>query len=438
MSANLFRKVINLGTTTDVPNTISKISEGVSLRGYNVWLLTCSVVLASIGLDVNSAAVIIGAMLISPLMSPILGVGLAVGIHDRELFTRSLRNLGIATLLSLTASTLYFLFTPFGDVTPELLARTHPTLLDVMVAFFGGVAGIVSMSRSESTNAIPGVAIATALMPPLCTAGYGIASGHWDFFLGAFYLYFINALFISLSTFLIVKYLRFPIKQYVDKRMQRRYTQVSWVLLTLALLPSLYFLYTVYQDNKTRNTIQDIVINELEREGNEVLKWELEPTDTVQNIKVYYSGNPLTQQRLLDMEETCRNNGLKSCRVKALRVNLTKEEITGLSTDVARQMLNEWEYKMLEKEKEDSIAANKWRMDVMQVRAEMRAAFPVLDTAIVDRGFTVIDSTHTDTFITIRYAAGKRLSAVDARAIKSFIKLRLGTDTVLLEEFGSH
>lgn len=435
MATNLFKKIINLGSTTDVSGTIEKISEGVHLRGYNVWILICSVVLASIGLDVNSAAVIIGAMLISPLMSPILGVGLALGVHDRELFLRSLRNLGIATLVGLAASTAYFFFTPFGDITPELLSRTHPTLLDVMVAFFGGVAGIVSMSRSESTNAIPGVAIATALMPPLCTAGYGIASGHWDFFLGAFYLYFINAIFISLSTYLIVKYLRFPIKQYVDKKVQRRYTQLSWVLLVLALLPSFYFLYTVYKENETKDIIQNLVINELEKDGNEVLKWELEQADTSQNIKVYYSGIQLPEPKLREMEQTCKSNGLKSCKVLALRVNLTKEEVTGLSTEVARQMLNEWEYKMLEKEKDDSLAQNEWRTEIISVKNEMIAAFPFLDSTYIGKTITVRDSVHSDTSFILHYNAKRRLTTLQQKTIRNFAMVRLKVDTVYLEKF---
>ncbi len=231
--------ILNLRENADFEKTKSTISEGISLRGYNLWILACSTILASIGLDTNSTAVIIGAMLISPLMSPILGVGLSVAIHDKQVLTRSLRNLIIAVVISLGASVLYFFLSPLGVPTPELQARTFPTLLDVLIALFGGIAGIVSISRHEQTNAIPGVAIATALMPPLCTAGFGIATANWNYFFGAFYLFFINAVFISLSTYLIVRYLHFPEKEFVNTKVARRY-RTWFILLSIAALTQVF------------------------------------------------------------------------------------------------------------------------------------------------------------------------------------------------------
>ncbi|WP_460879233.1 DUF389 domain-containing protein [Pontibacter rugosus] len=179
----LLDNIFNIQHETDEPGTIREINDKIPIRGNNTWMLICSAMLASIGLDTGSGAVIIGAMLISPLMSPILGVGLSVGINDREMLVDSLKNLALAAVAGLIVSALYFSVTPLGEPTNELLARTQPTLLDVLVAIFGGVAGIISISRSDRSNAIPGVAIATALMPPLCTAGYGLASGRIDFFL---------------------------------------------------------------------------------------------------------------------------------------------------------------------------------------------------------------------------------------------------------------
>src|SRR3954469_6543286 len=234
-------KVLDLRATSDFEKAKSTISEGVNLRGYNLWILLCAALLASLGLDTNSTAVIIGAMLISPLMSPILGVGMSVAIHEKALLVRSLRNLGMAVGISLSASALYFALTPLGEVTPELQARTFPTLLDVLIALFGGIAGIVSISRRDQTNAIPGVAIATALMPPLCTAGFGIATKHWNYFLGAFYLFFINAVFISLTTYLIAKYLHFPSKEFLNEDLHKKYSLWFTVISIIALLPSIYF-----------------------------------------------------------------------------------------------------------------------------------------------------------------------------------------------------
>jgi uncharacterized hydrophobic protein (TIGR00271 family) len=204
-----FLKLItSIRNGTDVNGTIEEISENAQFRGSNIWMLFCSTLLASIGLDLNSTAVIIGAMLISPLMSPILGVGLGVAIFDKLLLRSAFKSLFIATTISLGTSALYFFVSPLGELTQEIAARTTPTLLDIGVAFFGGVAGIVAGSRLSKTSAIPGVAIATALMPPVCVAGFGIAKTDSSIFLGAFYLFFINAFFISLATYLICVFLR--------------------------------------------------------------------------------------------------------------------------------------------------------------------------------------------------------------------------------------
>src|SRR4051812_37611608 len=261
-------KVLDLRATSDFEKAKTTISEGVDLRGYNLWILLCAALLASLGLDTNSTAVIIGAMLISPLMSPILGVGISVAMLDRALLGKSLRNLALAVIISLFASVLYFTLTPLGEVTPELQARTFPTLLDVLVALFGGIAGIISISRRDQTNAIPGVAIATALMPPLCTAGFGIATKHWNYFLGAFYLFFINAVFISLTTYVVSKYLHFPTGNFVHKELERKYSRWFTTISLIVLTPSIYFLYSVYQEEVIKKEINTLVIAPIKKQGN--------------------------------------------------------------------------------------------------------------------------------------------------------------------------
>ena len=188
--------------------TVDAIRSGVEFKGTNLWVLIFATFIASLGLNVNSTAVIIGAMLISPLMGPIMGVGLSIGLNDFELMKRSLKSYLVATLFSVTTATIYFSFTPLDEVQSELLARTSPTIYDVFIALVGGLAGIVALATKEKGNVIPGVAIATALMPPLCTAGFGIATGNLLYFLGAFYLYFINSVFISLATYIGVRVMR--------------------------------------------------------------------------------------------------------------------------------------------------------------------------------------------------------------------------------------
>jgi uncharacterized hydrophobic protein (TIGR00271 family) len=174
---------------------LENIKSNISFRGSHLWILACAIVIASVGLNVNSTAVIIGAMLISPLMGPIVGAGFALAIFDFELLKRSIKNLLIATIVSLLVATIYFFVSPFKDIQSELLARTSPNIYDVLIAFFGGLVGVIALTRVEKGNPIPGVAIATALMPPLCTAGYGLAVGNLSYFFGAFYLYTINCFF---------------------------------------------------------------------------------------------------------------------------------------------------------------------------------------------------------------------------------------------------
>ena len=205
--------LVKLNEDTDVDSTIMSIKKAVEFRGVNTWILAFAIIVASVGLNVNSTAVIIGAMLISPLMGPINGIGLAIGISDSELLRKSLKNLLVMVVISLLASSSDFLLTPLSDAQSELLARTTPTIFDVFIAFFGGFAGIVAISRKDQPfTVISGVAIATALMPPLCTAGYGIGTGQMQFFIGALYLFFINSFFIALATFIMVRYLKFPQK----------------------------------------------------------------------------------------------------------------------------------------------------------------------------------------------------------------------------------
>ncbi len=246
---------------------LENVINNISFRGANAWILACAIVIASVGLNVNSTAVIIGAMLISPLMGPILGAGFALGTFDFPLLKKSVKNLLIVTLISLVVSFLYFLLSPFKEAQSELLARTSPNIYDVLIAFFGGLVGVIAITRVDKGNPIPGVAIATALMPPLCTAGYGLAIGNISFFAGAIYLYIINCVFICLSTFTIVKYLRYPKVQYVDKLREKRIGQ-SITLLTIVLIaPSLYFAYNLLQEKKFSDRIKQFVQHEFTEKG---------------------------------------------------------------------------------------------------------------------------------------------------------------------------
>lgn len=241
---------LNLLPEMDDPDMIlSTIARDVTFRGINLWILITATVVASVGLNVNSTAVIIGAMLISPLMGPIIGVGASLAIYDVSLFRKSLRNLIVAVVFSLITSAAYFALSPLKEPGSELIARTTPTIWDVIIAFFGGLSGIIAaLGREKRTNVIAGVAIATALMPPLCTAGYGMGTLQGRFFLGALYLFLINAVFISASAYVTLQIIRFPNKEFVDKAYQLRIRRLFLGIAIATLLPSLYVAYTVVRD----------------------------------------------------------------------------------------------------------------------------------------------------------------------------------------------
>lgn len=255
----------------DEKQTIEQISNSATFRGANLWVLIFAILIASLGLNVNSTAVIIGAMLISPLMGPIIGMGLAVGINDLELLKRSAKHLGVATLISVLTATLYFLLTPLGEAQSELLARTSPTLYDVLIAFCGGAAGIIAIATKGKGNVIPGVAIATALMPPLCTAGYGIATGHWLYFLGAFYLFFINSVFICLATYLGVRLLKFSRLEFVSTALGRKARNIITAIVVCTMIPAAIMTFNIVQKSIFGRDIQHFVENELTQPGTQIL-----------------------------------------------------------------------------------------------------------------------------------------------------------------------
>ena len=228
--------------------------ENTVIHGPNMWILCLAALIASIGLNMNSTAVIIGAMLISPLMSGIMTMGYSLAVRDLRLLRRALLRFGTQVVISLISSTVYFLITPMDTPTAEMIARTSPTIWDVLIALFGGIAGAIGNTREKKGNVIQGVAIATALMPPLCTAGYGIASGQPSFFLGAFYLFLINTLFISLSTMIVTMMLRVPYHRNVSDKKQKVINRAVAAITIVAAVPSVFFgASTVYGSIMDKN-----------------------------------------------------------------------------------------------------------------------------------------------------------------------------------------
>ncbi len=337
------RDLLSIHESTDVEATVTSISQSVEFRGVNIWVLFFAILIASIGLNVNSTAVIIGAMLISPLMGPINGIGLAVGTFDVELLKRSGRNLGLMVGISLLASTLYFLLSPLGDAQSELLARTRPTIFDVLIATFGGLAGIVASSRkSQSFTIISGVAIATALMPPLCTAGYGIATWQLRYFIGAFYLFFINSFFIAFSTFLIVRYLHFPQHKFVNEQREKLVKRTIYLVAVLVTIPSIFAAINVVKESLFNASVV--------RFANDIRRGKYLPPETIllnyeksydrKNPSVTLSmvGNQLTDKEMNSLQNIMRHQyGLTNAD---LLVKQTGSEISSdQQADVLERLL---------------------------------------------------------------------------------------------------
>ena len=258
--SQFFSGIFSLGAV-NYTQSIEDIKADVSFKGFNIWILICSILVASLGLNMNSTAVVIGAMLISPLMGPIVGLG--IGIFDRKLIFKALKNLGVATFISLVTAFIFFKITPTEEV-PELLARTEPTLLDLFVAFFGGIAGILAASKCIKTNVVPGVAIATALMPPLCTAGFGLAVGNWEYFLNASYLFLMNCIMISVAALIVVLILRYPKFSFVDAQRKNRVRAGIIVIVGLVSVPSIIFYSNLLNQNIQEDRIATFVEKEIE------------------------------------------------------------------------------------------------------------------------------------------------------------------------------
>ena len=289
---------------------IEDILSNISFRGSNLWVLACAILIASIGLNVNSTAVIIGAMLISPLMGPIVGAGFALATYDFDLLKKTGRSLLIATVVSLIVSFIYFYISPFKDVQSELLARTSPTIYDVLIAFVGGLVGAISLTREDKGNPIPGVAIATALMPPLCTAGFGLATGNFSYFLGAFYLYSINCFFIGIATFLIIKYLKYTPKNTGNEALNKRLRVVITTLVILIVTPSLYLAYSLLEEKKFHENVAHYITAEFENSGYTIIYKKIRYNTNPKSIELAFLDKKFSDEELKTLQSNLKNFNL--------------------------------------------------------------------------------------------------------------------------------
>lgn len=312
-----------------------EVRAGVNFRGANAWILVFAIFTASLGLNVNSTAVIIGAMLISPLMGPIVGIGFSIGVNDLNLLKLSYRNLAMATLISVLTATLYFRITPLDEAQSELLARTSPTIYDVFIALFGGAAGVVALfTRGKGGNVVPGVAIATALMPPLCTAGYGLAMGNFSYFFGAFYLFFINTVFICLATILGVRLMKFEYAQAVEDKQSKRVGRIILAVVLLTMVPAIFFTVNIVGESYRESKVRRFLHAELDLPGTHILSSE---TNTKENLlSIIAVGREITPEQQQSAEEKLTYYGLDNWKLNIIQGSqsdslLTQRANAGLS-----------------------------------------------------------------------------------------------------------
>ncbi|MBO4587265.1 MAG: DUF389 domain-containing protein [Bacteroidales bacterium] len=365
----------------DEQAVIEQVKGNVVFRGTNLWILMFAILIASLGLNVNSPAVIIGAMLISPLMGPIIGMGLSVGISDIELLKQSLKNYGVATLISVVTATVYFFISPLSEAQSELLARTSPTLYDVLIAFCGGAAGVLALTCKSKGQVIPGVAIATALMPPLCTAGYGLATAQWSYCLGAFYLFFINTVFIATSTFLGVKLLRFHSAKHVDSEAARRGRRVMYIILVLTLIPAAVMTVNIVHKNVFEGKVKAFVHSELNRSGTQILSAHAE-NDTLRVVAV---GKEITDEEIADAHGRMKYYGIGDLQLFVIQASNDEGFALAASqlshVEQANTLLSS---QMAELQRQLSVYSGYDTLSV-HVTAEARTLFPEVESVVVGR-----------------------------------------------------
>lgn len=304
--SNFLSELLDFRDDTDRDETIAAIKADIPFKGATAWILVCSIMVASVGLNANSTAVVIGAMLISPLMGPILGVGLSIAINDIDTLKKSLINLATMIVLSLLTAFLFFWLFPLSEDTSELMGRTRPDIRDVLIAFFGGLALIIARTkRGTIASVIFGVAIATALMPPLCTAGYGLAKGNWEYFGGAMYLFSINTIFIALATFLVLKLLRFPMLRYANSKKRKRIARLASLIAVIVMIPAFWTFLTVLQESKYERDYKNYVENEIETNPNLWLQRKVLDKDN-KRISLFFNGD-VSDEMISDLQNEKRN-----------------------------------------------------------------------------------------------------------------------------------
>ena len=431
------RETINIDTHIDTDAAEKSIRGNIEFRGPNAWILAVAIIIASVGLNVNSIPVIIGAMLISPLMGPIFGLGLGLGINDINLMKQAGKNLLIMVSISVVVSLLYFMITPLSLSNPtELLARTRPTIFDVMIALFGGFAGIFEQCRKEKGTVFAGVAIATALMPPLCTAGYGLATGNLSSFLGALYLFCINCLFITMATYFMVKYFRFKKIEYADHGFGLKTQRITTFLIFVFLIPSVWSAVVLVKQNNFETKAIEFV--EAHRSiGNSIIyDYQIEHHDG-SVLKVFLTGETLSEVDRRNLYAYAKEHEINEEQI------VIKEYITQSSQkndEVFKGIYERLDSKIdqyestIEKLTSELQAAKQEELPYVQIANEISASYPEIKHVYIGQGNHItIDSLGISPCLIMKVQSDTLMSESSLEQFKKWIKVRLQTDNIMID-----
>ena len=411
------------------------IEKGIYFRGTNLWILVFAIFIASLGLNVNSTAVIIGAMLVSPLMGPIMGMGYSMAVNDLQMLRRALYAYLFATTVALTTSTVFFLISPLNEAHSEILARTSPNIYDVLIALFGGLAGILATSSKLKGNVIPGVAIATALMPPLCTAGFGLATGQMQFFFGAFYLFLINTVFIALSTLITIRFLKFPFKHLPERKDEIRAQRIVGVVTLLTLIPSLYFGYDIVEQSKFNQQANRFVEHEAIFPNDYLLKKTIDAH--TKTITLTYGGEFIEEKEIEMLKTRLKNYDIASATL-VIRQGFAylKEEKNEGEAAIVKETSR---LTKLIEEKDKQLAVLKTRLDSLglqdslarQIYHEIKIQYPAVQNFTLHPAMLHSSFPAKQNWIATLQVKQK-IAVADRNKIESWLKIRIRTANLKL------
>lgn len=412
----------------DKQKVLENVTANISFRGSNLWILACAILIASVGLNVNSTAVIIGAMLISPLMGPILGAGFALGTYNFLLLRKSIKNLLIATVVSLLVSAFYFYISPFKDVQSELLARTSPNIYDVLIAFFGGLVGVIAITRVEKGNPIPGVAIATALMPPLCTAGYGLATFNFSYFFGAFYLYTINCFFICIATFLVIKYLKYPASATIEPKNEKRIRYGITTLMMIMIIPSFYLAYNLFEEKKFTKTVEEFINSEFNSRGYTVIYKKLNYNSNPKKVDLAFLNKKLSKEEMEMYNRLLNERGIHNTMLNF------RQDDADLKSEILSE-LNKQDASLSEKDVTINNLRqelNKYKVNEPGLVRELNVLFPELKDVSLGKieKFSGTDSAKVEWLVLYHLEQGTK--EIDKSKMKKWLNERLHVDNTLI------